>query len=237
MAEEINLELDIDEAGLRGSGDVMVRIAVAGARGFTRDGAAPTITEDCRTLQSLQDEIDRLKSELDGALAQASNHFSGSQKVTTARRKLEHADADSGVKKPHLGAELKVSQVMTSDVRTINENDQLSLADELMQAGKFRHLVVMNAANEVAGVVSHRDVFYSTIAWLSGFGKRSHDNALNNFPVKEVMNDNLVVVEPSTPLADAAKLMADKKIGCVPVVQGRELVGILTEGDFLSLVS
>ena len=55
--------------------------------------------------------------------------------------------------------------------------------------------------------------------------------------VKEVMTENVETTTPDTPLATAAQVMTNRKIGCLPVVEHESLVGILTEGDFVRLVA
>jgi hypothetical protein len=75
------------------------------------------------------------------------------------------------------------------------------------------------------------------LSWSMGHGKRERDTALESFPVKQVMQTNVVSVDPEMPLAEAAGLMIETKIGCLPVLDGEELVGILTETDFLGLLA
>jgi CBS domain-containing membrane protein len=53
--------------------------------------------------------------------------------------------------------------------------------------------------------------------------------------VKEVMSSSVVTIGPHEPLANAARLMLENKIGCLPVVDGEKLLGILTESDFVKL--
>ena len=55
--------------------------------------------------------------------------------------------------------------------------------------------------------------------------------------VKEVMTTELVTTTPDMPLTEAARLMAHRKLGCLPVIEEGKLVGILTEGDFVSLAA
>ncbi|MET0642770.1 MAG: CBS domain-containing protein, partial [Candidatus Binatia bacterium] len=54
--------------------------------------------------------------------------------------------------------------------------------------------------------------------------------------IKDVMKKRVISVKPDTPIKDAAQLMADKKIGCVPVVESGTLVGLLTTTDILRYV-
>jgi CBS domain-containing protein len=56
-------------------------------------------------------------------------------------------------------------------------------------------------------------------------------------PVKDVMATHVVTVDPALALAEAAALLREHQVGCLPVVAGDELVGILTEGDFLALLA
>ncbi|MCB1745343.1 MAG: CBS domain-containing protein [Gammaproteobacteria bacterium] len=237
MSEDVNLGLDIDELGLHGSGKYVARIAVQSATGFTRSGAAPTITEDCRSYESLAQEVARLKAELDAALERAAEHFETRRRERAEVREQQRGtdDGDRG-EKAHLTSNLKVHEVMTRDVRTLHENDQLSMAEELMKIGRFRHVVVLDDDDKLSGVVSHRDIFYSTIAWSTGLGRYAHDKALQTFPVKQVMTNSPQTVAPDMELGEAASLMMTHKIGCLPVLDGDKLVGILTEGDFLALI-
>ncbi|MGI9303913.1 MAG: CBS domain-containing protein [Gammaproteobacteria bacterium] len=238
MAEDVNLHLDIDEIGLRGSGRKVARVAVVRAHGYTRDGAAPTITSDCANYRALELEVGRLKGELDGALAGALEHFESTRREETeAMAQRRRSAAGTSGDKPHLEAELTVRDVMTRDVKTLNRNDELSMAEELMKLGRFRHVVALDEEGKVAGVVSHRDIFFSALAWSTGQGKFAHDNALKTLPVKQVMQTDPQLISPETKLAEAAALMMDQKIGCLPVVDGEELVGIITEGDFLALLA
>jgi CBS domain-containing membrane protein len=127
---------------------------------------------------------------------------------------------------------------MSRDVKTMHRNDKLSLADELMKVGGFRHVVVVeDDDSEVVGIVSHRDIFYSALAWSTGQGETAHQKALDSIPVKNVMCTDVETVAPDTPLADAARIMLEKKIGCLPVIRSERLVGVLTEGDFLSMLT
>ena len=126
---------------------------------------------------------------------------------------------------------------MTREVKTVGRNDQLSVADDLMKAGRFRHVVVVEEDGRLEGVVSQRDLFYGALAWSMGQGSEAHRRSLETLPVKQVMRPNLAVAEPEMPLARAAQLMIDHKVGCLPVVERDRVVGILTEGDFLALLA
>lgn len=131
---------------------------------------------------------------------------------------------------------MKVRDAMSEDVATVLRNDQLLIADDLMRLGRIRHTPVLDeTSGEVVGVLSQRDLFRGALARALGYGTRAQQKVMGMLLVKEVMTPDPLTVEPDTELADAARIMLDRKIGCLPVVEQGRLVGILTESDFVRL--
>lgn len=126
---------------------------------------------------------------------------------------------------------------MTTVVTTLGRNDQLSIADHVMTANRIRHLPVLDEDGQLCGIVSQRDLFRGALARALGYGELAQQKLLGTLVVKEIMTTDVVTAGPATPLADAARSMLRRKIGCLPVVDGNRLVGILTEGDFVRLAS
>jgi CBS domain-containing protein len=127
---------------------------------------------------------------------------------------------------------------MTRDVRTLKPNDKILIAEELMKVGRFRHIVVVDeAGGEVVGVLSHSDICFNALAWSLGEGRTAHDRLLGTLPVKQVMQNSVLTVRPDAPLSEAARTMAENQISCLPVIDSGRLVGILTAGDFLAMVT
>lgn len=131
----------------------------------------------------------------------------------------------------------KISDIMRSDVKTVDRNDKLSLADSVMKESGIRHLPVLDRDGLLCGVLTQRDIFRGMLLRSLGYGSHLVDKMLENHVVKEAMVDSLVTVTADTSVADAAALIVEHKVGCLPVVDGKKLVGIVTEQDFLSLVS
>ena len=131
----------------------------------------------------------------------------------------------------------RVRDVMTTELRTLGRNDRLAIADDVMKAERIRHLPVLDESGLLTGIVSQRDLFQSALVRALGFGTAARDKVLDTIVVKEVMTDEVETTTPDTALADAARVMAARKIGCLPVVDDDTLVGILTEGDFVTLVA
>ena len=128
-----------------------------------------------------------------------------------------------------------VRDVMSREVRTIERNDKLLAADQLIETERVRHLPVVDEQGMVVGILSQRDLFHSGLLRAIGYGTHGRERLLEGLPVKEVMTTEVVTTTADTRIADAAKLMVDRKIGCLPVVEGRTLVGIVTETDFVAL--
>jgi CBS domain-containing protein len=134
--------------------------------------------------------------------------------------------------------ELKVRDVMTADPTTLKRNDKLTLADDIMRLGRVRHLpVVDDDGQTLAGIVTQRDLFRDALAQALGYGKHAQRKILDTLAVKDVMTTDVVTTGPETSLIDAAGILTERKIGCLPVVENGRLVGILTEGDFVALVA
>ncbi len=240
MTTTRNLTLDIDQdTGGHEPSRPTARIAVSDAWGFTRHGGAAIVTRDCTSYAALEREVARLEQELDAALTEARVRFEGAGPAT-AGAKAASVEAPAAAPPERrvavLDTSLHVADVMTRDVRTLGPNDRLALADELMKQGRFRHVVVVDEGR-VVGVVSQRDIFHGAVAWSLGHGRKAHETLLASSPVKDVMASSVVTVDPEAKLAEAAALLREHKIGCLPVVAGDELVGILTEGDFLALLA
>ncbi len=132
---------------------------------------------------------------------------------------------------------LLVGDVMSRGPRTLGRNDRLQVADDLMRTVRCRHLPVVDEDGSLVGIVSQRDLFQSALLRALGYGSRARDQVLSSVVVKEVMTEPVVTSTPDTLLADAASVMVERKIGCLPVVEQGALVGILTEGDFVGIVA
>ena len=129
--------------------------------------------------------------------------------------------------------DLCVRDLMGRDVKTLNHNDKLTIADELMRMDRIRHLPVIDEGEELVGIVSQRDLFRSALARTLGYGERAQQKLMEQLLVKEVMSKPVETIGPDAPIAEAARLMSEKKIGCLVVTEGERIVGILTEGDFV----
>lgn len=131
----------------------------------------------------------------------------------------------------------RVRDLMSRAVKTLERNDKLAIADMLMRHERIRHLPVLDDAGRLVGIVSQRDLFFNALVRALGFGTATRDRVFDSILVKEVMTEDVITTTPDTPISDAAQVMAERKIGCLPVVDGDALIGILTESDVVAAVA
>lgn len=127
---------------------------------------------------------------------------------------------------------MKVKDVMVKEVATLDVNDELSLANDIMRLGRIRHLPVVDGTRLV-GIVSERDLFRSSLAQVLGYGGQTSREVMKAVPLKDIMVREVVTVSPEMNLSQAVRIMVDKKIGCLPVVDHGRLVGLITETDIM----
>ena len=130
-----------------------------------------------------------------------------------------------------------VRDLMTQTVLSVEQNQKLATADDVMRLGHIRHVLAVDEEGTLQGVVSQRDLFLGGLLRALGYGSRSKEQALDGLRVKDAMKTVLVTTTADTTLESAARLMAENKIGCLPVLDAGRLVGILTEGDFVLWVA
>lgn len=129
---------------------------------------------------------------------------------------------------------MKVREWMSTEVASVRRNDELSIADDVMRLGRIRHMPVLDDhSDDLVGIVSQRDLFRGALAGALGYGEHAQRRVMSTLLIKEVMTTDPVTTTPETPLADAARVMLERKIGCLPVLEDGRLVGLLTESDFL----
>jgi CBS domain-containing membrane protein len=136
-----------------------------------------------------------------------------------------------------LDKNLSVRDLMTQNVLSCERNQKLSTVDDIMRLGRLRHVLVVDDEGKLQGVVSQRDLFHSGLLKALGYGTHAKQQTLDSLLVKEAMTTEPITTTPDASLQSAACLMADRKIGCLPVLEAGRVVGILTEGDFVMLAA
>lgn len=133
--------------------------------------------------------------------------------------------------------ETSVGDVMTTRLLIVEQNQPLSTAEEMMRSARVRHILAVDEDGTLQGVLSQRDVFHGGLLKALGYGTRARQQALDTLRVKDAMTAQPVTTTAGTPLCAAAKIMAERKVGCLPVLRNDRLVGILTEGDMVLVIA
>ena len=127
---------------------------------------------------------------------------------------------------------MQVREIMSTDIEVVDRNDNLRTVEERMATKQLRHLPVLEQG-EVVGMVTQRDLFKAAMSSAMGYGEKAQQAYLQSVRVKEIMVYPVVTVAPDTSVGAAADMMMNKGIGCLPVVEGHQLIGIVTKTDLL----
>jgi CBS domain-containing protein len=125
---------------------------------------------------------------------------------------------------------IKVEEFMSTDLFTVQKEDLIEIVAEIMDWRRIRYMPVEDSKGELIGLISSRML-------LRHFARKSRFAEDAATTVKEIMIEKPVTVGPETSIMEAMTKMRTHNIGCLPVVKGKELVGIVTEMDFLRITS
>lgn len=124
---------------------------------------------------------------------------------------------------------LKVEEIMETDLFTVQKDDIIELVAELMEWRKVRYMPVEDSKGKLSGLVTTRTL-------MRYYNERSRFNGQeSSVLVKDIMVKDPITIAPSATILEAMYLMRDKKLGCLPVVKDGELIGLITEMDFLRI--
>lgn len=125
-----------------------------------------------------------------------------------------------------------VASLMTRDPHTMPPETSLLEAISFMDRTRLRHVLVTRGP-KLVGVVSDRDTKRDRPTMLSEEGRKEWRNATTNTPLSMVMSRDVITVPPTATIRDAVQKFIEHRIGCIPVVEGEILVGVITYHDLL----
>jgi acetoin utilization protein AcuB len=118
---------------------------------------------------------------------------------------------------------MQAKEIMSSGVYQVNISQNFNVVEVLADIRHIRHIVVVNDNEELAGIVSVRDLLeHLSVASASRFA-----------PIKDIMSKNVISTGPETELKQLARLLVDNQIGCLPIVENKKVVGIVSERDLV----
>ncbi|ABV37959.1 CBS domain containing protein [Shewanella sediminis HAW-EB3] len=131
---------------------------------------------------------------------------------------------------------IKISEIMSTRVVTIEMDDRLSVAKEIFENAPFHHLLVIED-DELQGVLSERDYLRALSPHVGNINETERDSETLQRRAHQVMSRNPVTIAPHKTLNEASRLMLEHNIGSLPVLKRGKIVGIITWKDLLRAYS
>lgn len=135
-----------------------------------------------------------------------------------------------------MSQEYLVREFMTAPAASIGRDASLLDAVLMLRSTGFRHLPIVHGEHLV-GIITDRDINRFAPSLLSKVSQEDYNAVFENTPLERVMTRNPLTVAPDTALREAAYLLHEYKLGCLPVVEGDRLVGIITVTDMLGILA
>ena len=123
-----------------------------------------------------------------------------------------------------------VEEFMTTDLFTVHQDDIPELVADILSWKRIKHIPVEDDRGRLKGLMNYRLL-------LQYYSKNCHVTPSSKVVVKDLMIKNPITIHPEATIKDALNLMREKKIDCLPVVKKDRLIGIITEGNFMSITS
>ncbi len=128
-----------------------------------------------------------------------------------------------------------VKERMNKNPYTVPPDMPIEEALRRMREAHVRRFPVLGKAGKLVGIVSEKDLLYASPSPVTSLSIYEMHYLLSRLTVSEVMTKEVITITEDTPVEEAARIMADKKIGALPVVRDGTLVGIVTETDLFKL--
>jgi acetoin utilization protein AcuB len=127
-----------------------------------------------------------------------------------------------------------VGERMSKPVITVDPDVPIQDALQLMKKEKIRRMPVTDRG-KLVGIVSEKDLLYASPSKATSLSVWELNYLMSKITVEDVMTKEVVTVSEDTPVEEAARIMADNKIGGLPVVRDGAVVGIITETDLFKI--
>ena len=124
---------------------------------------------------------------------------------------------------------------MTKEPLVVSPKTSVEEALRTMRKHRVRHLPVVKDGEMLVGIVTQTDLLHASPSPATSLSMWEINFLLAKMQVRDAMTTQVVVVDEECPLEEAALVMAEHKFGCLPVVHGKRLVGIITETDLFNI--
>ncbi len=130
-----------------------------------------------------------------------------------------------------------VRERMTANPIVVHPDTSFQDALHLMREKKIRRLPVTDKQGALVGIVVEKDLLYASPSPATSLNVYEVHHLLSKLAIKDVMTKRVFSVGEDCPLEEAARIMIDHKIGSLPILQGKQLVGIITETDVFKVMA
>ncbi|GHV85233.1 hypothetical protein AGMMS50230_08410 [Spirochaetia bacterium] len=124
-----------------------------------------------------------------------------------------------------------ISRVMTKNPIYVHPDTSVTEVRSLMDREKVSHLPVLDKSNNVVGIITREDLIKASPSQATTLDMYEISYLLTKMKVLEIMVKKVITVDENEVVEEAARIMADKGIGCLPVMKGALLTGIITDTD------
>ena len=128
-----------------------------------------------------------------------------------------------------------VKERMTRNPIFIRPDMPVTEAQALMKREKIHHLPVLDKDEKLVGIVTEKDLLYASPSVATTLSVYEMTSLLAKLKVDKVMSRDVMTVTEDIPLEEAARVMADRRIGGLPIMRGKALVGMITESDLFRI--
>ena len=119
----------------------------------------------------------------------------------------------------------KLYKIMTTELFVVNEDDLVELVKKILEWKNIHHMPVVNASNKITGIITRTRLENIDIEYTKN----------NLIVAKDIMTKNIITATPETLIEDAKDTMITNNIGCLPIIDDGELIGIFTKSDLLKI--
>jgi len=127
---------------------------------------------------------------------------------------------------------ITVKEIMTTELVTLKQTDNLETARTIMYERGIRHIPLIDDDTKLVGLVTQRDVLRASTSTLEGDKHLIDESQIS---LGDIMTGNVSFAHPKDSLRVAGIELQKEKYGCLPVVENDKLVGIITDTDFVGV--
>ncbi len=130
-----------------------------------------------------------------------------------------------------------VRERMTANPIVVHPETSFQEALQLLREKKIRRLPVVDKHGDLVGIVVEKDLLYASPSPATSLNVYEAHYLLSKLAIQDVMTKRVITVRDDCPLEEAARIMIDHKIGSLPIVHDKKIVGIITETDVFKVMA